>query len=161
MKTATTTLVHVYEVYIRTTPEKLWQALTDSEFTKNYFFGGTIRSEWRVGSPIAHIGPSGEPMLEGEIVEIARPHKLVHSFQPKQIKNGETPDPPSRVTYEITPMGEVSKLTLTHEHFAGETTTSKSTQMGWGIVLSSLKTLLETGKPLAISLPDGKGSCGG
>jgi uncharacterized protein YndB with AHSA1/START domain len=164
MTTSTKTLVHLYEVYIRTTPDRLWQALTDSDLTKKYFFGSTLQTDWRVGSPIAHLDPSGKTMLSGEIRALERPRKLAHTFKPTAKDASSAGDPPSLVTYEIPPLGEVCKLSVTHEHFAGETETSKGTQVGWPIVLSGLKTLLETNAPLAIEWPgdrSGGGPCSG
>ena len=94
-------------------------------------------------------------MLEGELLEIDPPRRLVHSFIVSHRKP-EDRDPPSRVTWEIEPMGEVCRLTLTHEHYAGDTETSRGTLTGWNPVLSGLKTLLETGLPLEITFPEGE-----
>jgi uncharacterized protein YndB with AHSA1/START domain len=87
--------------------------------------------------------------LKGEVLEINPPHRLVHTFIPAY-GDSEDRDPPSRVTWEIEPLGEACRLTLTHEHYAGETETYKGTLTGWNPVLSGLKTLLETGTPLRI-----------
>ena len=144
-----TTLQHVYRVYIRTTPERLWQAITDGDLTKLYFFGGAVQSDWRAGSVMRYASEDGQSLLEGEIFEVDPPRKLVHSFIHHW--EGESKDPPSRVTYEIEPHGETCLLTLTHEHFAGETELAKSTQRGWSLILSSMKSLLETGQPLALT----------
>jgi len=142
----------VYEVYIRTTPEKLWQALTDSEMTKQYFFGTAVETSWKPGTPFNRVR-NGSHILEGEVVEVDPPRQLVHTF----IFNEPNPadqDPPSRVTWNIEQMGEECKLTVTHEHYNGESETYKGTLTGWNSILSSLKTLLETGGPLKIALPD-------
>ena len=90
-------------------------------------------------------------MLEGRVLEVDPPRRLVHTFSathdPVQKR-----DRPSRVTWEIEPRGKVCKLTLTHDDFDGETETFKSTGPGWNPVLSGLKTLLETGEPLDIAV---------
>jgi uncharacterized protein YndB with AHSA1/START domain len=145
-------LRQIYEVYIRTTPEKLWQALTDPNMTKQYFYDSAVESDWIAGSPLNRVKDDGSHMLEGEVIEIDPPRKLVHTFIVNET-NPADQDPPSRVTWEIVPMGPVCKLTLTHEHYAGESETYKGTLTGWNPVLSGLKTLLETGKPLDIAWP--------
>lgn len=143
---------HVYEVFIRTTPEKLWTAITDPEFTKDYFYGSRVTSDWKKGSPVVHLSPAGTPLLEGNILEIDPPKRLVTTFVAVHDEQ-QKKDRPSRVTWEIQPRGEVCKLTVTHDDFDGETATFKSTGAGWNAVLSGLKTLLETGKPLVIAAP--------
>lgn len=145
---------HVYEVYIRTTPQKLWDAITKPEFTRQYFYGSSVKSDWKIGSPIVHLNEDEKPMLEGKVVEIDAPHRLVTTFASRYGKpGGDDPskDRPSRVTWGIEQRGETCKLTLTHDDFDGETATYKSVGNGWNPVLSGLKTLLETGKPLVIA----------
>lgn len=141
---------HVYEIYIRTTPEKLWEAITRPEMTRQYFYANDVESDWKVGSPVRHKAASGEVMLDGKVLEVVPRKKLVTTFcamhDPQNAK-----DRPSRVTWEIEPRGEVCKLTLTHDDFDGITGTYKSVGPGWNPVLSGLKTLLETGKPLVIA----------
>lgn len=139
---------HVYEVYIAATPERVWQALTDSELTKQYYYDNTVESDWKPGSPLVYRNPDGTAAIECEIVEADPPRKLVHSF----FFPG-TDESPSRCTWSIEPRGAASLLTLTHDEFDGETSTFKSVAHGWVPILSGLKTLLETGKPLEISYP--------
>ena len=143
---------HVYEVYIRTTPEKLWAAITTPEMTRQFFYANDVESDWKVGSPVRHKGPDGKVKLEGKVMEFDPPRRLVTTFcavhDPEASK-----DRPSRVTWEIEPRGEVCLLTLTHDDFDGITTTYKQVGLGWNPVLSGLKTLLETGTPLAIPMP--------
>lgn len=139
---------HVYEVYIAATPERVWQALTDSEFTKQYYYDNTVESDWKPGSPLVYRNPDGTTAIECEIVEADPPRKLVHTF----FFPG-TDESPSRCTWSIEPRGAASLLTLTHDEFDGETSTFKSVAHGWVPILSGMKTLLETGKPLEISYP--------
>jgi len=145
------TPMHLYEVYIRTTPQALWEAITRADFTRRYFYGSAVESTWKAGAPIVHKGPTGEAMLEGTVVEVDPPRRLVHTFvachDPEQKK-----DRPSRVTWTIEPMGAVCKLTLRHDDFVGKTKTYESTGPGWNPVLSGLKTLLETGQPLEVPM---------
>jgi uncharacterized protein YndB with AHSA1/START domain len=153
MKTATE-LKHVYEVYIRTTPQKLWQAITDPEISRHYFYGGAQTSDWKPGSSYALYDPDDKVnMLDGKVLEADPPRKLVHTFHALQ-DEGVRSDRPSRVTWQIDQVGEVCKLTVIHDDFDGETATYKSVQSGWGPVLSGLKTLLETGKPLNVPMPN-------
>jgi len=143
---------HVYEVYIRTTPQKLWDAITSPAFTRQYFYGTAVESDWKKGSKVTHRQQSGAPALEGVVLEIDPPNKLVTTFSSVHEPKAKD-DRPSRVTWEITKMGDVCKLSLTHDDFDGETHTFKMVGSGWNPVLSGLKTLLETGEPLAIPMP--------
>lgn len=141
---------HVYEVYIRTTPEKLWQAITDGAMTSQYFYGTAVRSTWKVGEPIQHLNADGHAALSGKVLEVDPPRRLVHTFVAEHddaMKN----EHPSRVTWTIEPRGETCLLTLVHDDFEGAPKTFESVRLGWNPVLSGLKTLLETGQPLAIA----------
>lgn len=140
---------HVYEIYIRTTPEALWSAITDPAFTRRYFFETSVESTWEPGARYVHRAPSGELTIDGTVVEIDPPRRLVQTFScpAKQETRG---DRPSRVTWLIEQHGEACKLTLIHDDFDTETATFKSVGPGWNTVLSGLKTLIETGRPLLI-----------
>jgi uncharacterized protein YndB with AHSA1/START domain/DNA-binding transcriptional ArsR family regulator len=143
---------HVYEIFIRTTPERLWRAITDPADTRQYFFGNEVRSEWKTGSKLEYV-EQGQVSLDCKILEIDPAHRLVHSFHvvydPEQAK-----DRPSRVTWEITQMGDACRLTLVHDDFDGETATYRDVEHGWSQILSGLKTLIETGKPLVVEAPE-------
>jgi uncharacterized protein YndB with AHSA1/START domain len=93
--------------------------------------------------------PDGKPQMEGQVIEVDPGRKLVHTFATTGVS-----DRPSRVTYELQPMGEVTLLTLTHDDFGGTTQTYESVRRGWNPVISGLKTLLETGRPLEIPMPE-------
>jgi uncharacterized protein YndB with AHSA1/START domain/DNA-binding transcriptional ArsR family regulator len=151
-RTMSETPKHVFEVYIAATPEQVWAALTESEFTKQYYYGSTVGSDWRPGSPLVYRNPDGTEAIKCEIVEADAPRKLVHSF----FFPG-TDESPSRCTWSIEPRGAATLLTLTHDDFDGETSTYRSVAHGWVPILSGLKTLLETGKPLEISYPAREG----
>jgi uncharacterized protein YndB with AHSA1/START domain len=145
-------LRQVYQIYIRTTPETLWQAITDPAMTKLYFYETVVASTWKPGTPLCRRRADGTLVLDGEVLEIDPPRRLVHTFV-TAYRNAEDRDPPSRVTWEIEPLGESCRLTLSHEHYAGDSETYKGTLTGWNPVLSGLKTLLETGTPLVITFP--------
>ncbi len=138
---------HVYQVYIRTAQDQLWQAITDPAFTQRFFFQTKINAEWRPGAPVQYWMRDGQLAVEGEVLESDPPRRLVTTWafrhQPELAS-----DPPSRVTWEIEPLGEMCRLTLVHDNFTSETATYRSVGGGWPLVLSSLKSLLETGEPL-------------
>jgi uncharacterized protein YndB with AHSA1/START domain/DNA-binding transcriptional ArsR family regulator len=138
---------HVYEVYIRSTPERVWQAITDPAFTRQYYYDNDVVSDWQPGSKIAY-REGDQEAITGEIVEVDPPRRLVHTFH-----FPGTDESPSRVTWTIEPRGEASLLTLVHDEFDGETSTYRSVEHGWVPILSGLKTLLETGEPLKIEYP--------
>ncbi len=142
---------HVYEIYIRTTKDRLWKAITDPESTSRYYYGTAVESDWKPGSPVVYRGDDRNPVLEGKVLEVSPGRKLVTTFTMSNPEGRK--ERPSRVTWQIDEMGEVCKLTLIHDDFDGETPTYKSVESGWNPVLSGLKTLLETGKPLVIEMP--------
>jgi uncharacterized protein YndB with AHSA1/START domain/DNA-binding transcriptional ArsR family regulator len=142
---------HVYEVYIQAPAERVWQALTDSELTKQYYYGNTVESDWKPGSSLRYRNPDGSEAISCEILEADPPHRLVHSF----FFPG-TEEPPSRVTWKLDSRGPATLLSLEHE-FESETSTYRSVAHGWVPVLSGLKTLLETGRPMQIEYPSHEG----
>jgi len=133
--------------YIRTTPEKLWQALTEPEFTRKYFCGTWQESKWKVGSPWCIMIPDGRVADSGEVLEIDPPRRLVLSwrneFKPEMRAEGY-----SRMTYELEKAGDSVKLTVIHEMDKPGTKFLESVSNGWPLVLASLKSLLETGESL-------------
>src|SRR5438309_11025461 len=145
--------MHVYEIYIRATPERIWQALTDSELVKRYYFGSVIESDFRPGSAIVYKQPdTGRVDIDGEVLEADPPRKLVHTFSVRW--DSDLNDAPTRVAWEITPMGESCLLSVSHDGFTEENATFAQTKGGWPIILSGLKTLLETGSKLEITPPE-------
>ena len=140
---------HVYVVYIRTTPEKLWQAITSPESTKDYF-GVTVESDWKAGSSYRYTFANGKLAHFGTLLEVDPPRRLVQTFEHEYSdQHGGGPDDRSRVTWEIEPRGEVCKLSVIHDGWHRESKSYQSAGEGWPKILSGLKTLLETGEPLA------------
>ena len=149
----------VYTIYIRATPEQVWQGLTAPEFTRRYWGGVALVSDWRVGSPVLwQSSPDGEPQDWGQEVLAAEPYRrLSYSWHPYQREHAEmlgwtdeqlaeaVKEQRTRVTFELEPSGETVKLTIIHDAFEGETTMLKMVSVGWPALLSDLKTLLETG----------------
>jgi uncharacterized protein YndB with AHSA1/START domain len=138
----------VYVTYIETTPERLWEALTSSEFSKRYWFGTELKSDWKVGSPFALV-TNGTITDDGEILEADPPRRLSYSF--RHVLNDEMRNvKPTKVVFSIEPHGKFTKLTLTHEGFAEGSKLLDGISKGWPAIMSSLKSLLETGTALAI-----------
>lgn len=139
--------MQVYEIFIQTTPEKLWKALTEAAFTQNYFFGTMVQSNWKAGDPIVYTYPDGRTAVDGVVIESNPPHRLVHTWVIRwdEKLSHET----SQVTWAIEPRGLTCKLTVTHELAKAPLTGRIVGSDGWTFILSSLKTLLETGKSMS------------
>jgi uncharacterized protein YndB with AHSA1/START domain len=134
----------VYVTYIRTTPEKLWSALTDAEFMKRYWFGTHCESEWKAGSPWKMVYPDGVVSDSGEVVEADPPRRLVIRWQ-NQHKPELKAEGPSLCTMLLEPNGSAVKLTITHSLEREPSRFIEAVSGGWPKVLSNLKSLLETG----------------
>jgi len=146
--TATTAPAFVSTIYIRATPETVWRALTESDFTRRYYYGSTIETDWQPGSPYT-MTIEGEVHIEGRILEADPPRRLVQTFHAIW-EEAVRAEPATRVTWEIEPaMPGVSKLTLVHEQLESAPETKAQVVEGWTLILSGLKTLLETGKGLS------------
>ncbi len=141
----------VYVTYIRTTPEKLWDALLKPEFTRLYWAGVWHDCDWQQGSSWKLMFPDGRVGDTGEVVEIDKPKRLVlkwrNEFRPELREEGY-----SRCTMEIEQAGEVVKLTIIHEIDKPGSKFIEAVSGGWPKLLSNLKTLLETGTALPISM---------
>ena len=137
----------VYVTYIRTTPEKLWDALLQPEFTRQYWCGCWQDCQWKVGSPWKLMIPDGRVGDAGEVLEIDPPRKLVltwrNEFVPELREEGF-----SRATFELEAATGAVKLTVTHEIDRPQSKLIDAVSNGWPAILSSLKSLLETGKSL-------------
>lgn len=140
---------HVQQIFIRTTPEELWKALTDSKMTRMYFFACTIESDWTPGSPYTMRDSTGSIGVTGTVLEIDPPKRLVTTFRAHWAGEDET-TPETVVTYEIEQLGATCKLTLTHSGLIAGNPMHEGFKEGWAQILSSLKTLIETGQPLII-----------
>jgi uncharacterized protein YndB with AHSA1/START domain len=142
----------VYVIYIASTPKKIWQALTTAEFSREYFFGNAVEVELRIGGAYIVRAPDGSLHISGEVIECDPPRKLAVTFNvnwPALIEKLG----PTLVTYEIEPAGDAVKLTMTESHDRPLSDDILSGgRSGWAAILSSLKSLLETGKPLAVKM---------
>jgi uncharacterized protein YndB with AHSA1/START domain len=143
---------HIFEVFIRTSPQRLWQALTDGDLTQQYYFGSRLEATWEVGGSYRYPNPQGGTFVEGKILEIEPPHRLVTTFQPHwKVEGAEASVSISKVTWEIEREGELCKLTMTHEDLPAENPYTPGILQGWNRILSGLKTFLETGQPLFVN----------
>jgi uncharacterized protein YndB with AHSA1/START domain/DNA-binding transcriptional ArsR family regulator len=140
------TMQKLFEIYIKTTPERLWEAITNPELRRKYTFGVGVESDWKVGSPYQGVARGmPTPIVEGEILEIDPPRKLVQSFRAlwsDDVKAEGT----SRVTWEIEQIADSCCLTVVHDQLREDA--NAELYGGWPMVLSGLKTLLETGELL-------------
>jgi uncharacterized protein YndB with AHSA1/START domain len=140
------TMEKIYEIYIKTTPERLWEAITNPEMRRKYNFGVSVETDWSPGSRYAGTSPLAPgPLLEGENLEVVPPRRLVQTFNAlwgEDVKREAT----SRVTWEIEPIGDSCRLTVTHDQLREGA--NAELYGGWPMILSGLKTLLETGQTL-------------
>jgi uncharacterized protein YndB with AHSA1/START domain len=136
----------VFEIYIKTTPERLWEAITDPEQRAVYNFGARQESDWQPGSRYEMTHPAGGVLLgEGEILEVDPPRRLVQSFTALWSEEAKA-EGISRVTWEIEPVGDSCQVTVTHDELREGA--NPELYGGWPMILSGLKTLLETGEKL-------------
>jgi uncharacterized protein YndB with AHSA1/START domain len=145
MTTITAQTTQVYSVFIKATPEQVWEAITKPEFTSKYLYGTHVDiSPERFRS----LDGDGKELVVGEMLEIDPPKRLVHGWRALYDPDTATEDE-SRVTWELEPQdGGVTKLTVVHDRLEASPKTAESVAGGWSYVLSGLKTLLETGTPL-------------
>src|SRR5262249_41141706 len=139
----------VYVTYIRTTPEKLWQALTDPEFTRKYWVESWQECEWKPGASWKLRVPDGSVVADGEVLEIDPPRRLVLSCRASEVFSEAHLEGYARLTYELEQQKESVKLTFIQEIDKSDSKVIGMASNGWPLILASLKSLLETGEPLA------------
>ena len=137
----------VYVTYIRTTPEKLWRALTEPELTRLYWVETWQDCDWKKGSSWKLMIPDGRVGDSGEVLEIDRPRKLVLSWRNEFMPELRS-EPATRLTYELEQQGDMVKLTLIHEAAVPQSKLIETVSSGWPALMSSVKSLLETGESL-------------
>jgi uncharacterized protein YndB with AHSA1/START domain len=138
----------VYVTYIRTTPARLWQALLEPEFTRQYWAETWQESDWQPGASWRIMIPDGRVADSGEILEIEPERRLVLSWR-NEFKPELKVEGYSKLTYELEPMGDMVKLTVIHEIDRPDSQLIDAVSGGWPMILASLKSLLETGESLA------------
>ena len=136
----------IFEIYIRTTPERLWEAIIDPEIRSRYNFGAAVESTWTVGAPLTMSAPNAPGLLgDGEVLEVDPPRRLVHTMTAlwsDDVKSEGT----SRVSWDIEPVGDSCRLIVTHDQLREGA--NDELYGGWPMILSGLKTWLETGELL-------------
>lgn len=135
----------VYVIYIASTPEKVFAALTDTDMSRRYWDGNQVESDWKVGSPFK-LKRAGRDVVVGAVLEVDAPHRLVYSFHSQH--DGLDREPPSRVTFTIERQKDQVRLIVTHDGFEPGSKALDAISRGWPLVLSSLKSFLEAGKVL-------------
>jgi uncharacterized protein YndB with AHSA1/START domain len=140
----------VYTTYIETSPEKLWHALTDGDFTERYWFGHRVTSDWQVGSPYKFVAPNNS--IQGKVLISDPPKRLAYTWDAGCSADAKA-ECTSRVTFDLEPRGKVVKLTVTHDNLDEGGKTFLGISAGWPMVLASLKSLLETGHVPVIDPP--------
>jgi uncharacterized protein YndB with AHSA1/START domain len=138
---------HVSQIFIRATPDQVWRAITESEFTLRYYYGSTVESDWQPGSPFRY-AISGHDAIVGTVLEADPPRRLVQTFD--AVWDDEVAaDAPSRLTWELEETAPgVTKVTTIHDEFPSQTATFHQVSGGMSFILSGLKSVLETGEPL-------------
>ena len=140
------TMEKVFEIYIRTTPERLWEAITDPEIRAKYNFGAAVHSDWKPGSRLEmSSGRAPAPLIEGEVIEAEPPRRLVHTLTALWGEDVRA-EGQSRVSWEIEPIGDSCRLTVVHDQLREGA--NDQLYGGWPMILSGLKTWLETGERL-------------
>lgn len=143
----------VYVTYIATTIDRLYRALTTAEFTERYMFGRRVESSWEVGTPVRYWGRDGTLSDSGIVLEADPPRRLVFSWR-VEFDDALRNEGYSTVTFELEPLGGEVRLTVIHDQLPKDSAVYKGISGGWPKSLASLKSLLETGRPLAVAASD-------
>ncbi len=138
---------HVYAVYVRATPDRVWQAITDGDETVRYYYGTRVASDWAPGSPITYAYPDGSIAADGEVVELDRPNRLVMTFHARWDPEIEA-EGSVRMTWELEPASDATKLTVTTSGLKAGSRTIEEFSGGIVFIVSGLKTVVETGEPM-------------
>lgn len=138
---------HVQMIFVRASAEEVWKAWTDPDLTPRYYFGSAVEGEWRVGGSYRYPRPDGGTFVDGKILEIEPPRKLVTTFTPHW--EGAEAAAETRVTFLVEPDGELCKITLIHEGLDTSQGIGADIAEGWARILSGMKTMLETGEHVA------------
>ncbi len=138
----------VFQIYIRATPEQVWQGITQTEFRRQYFYGSTFESTLEPGSPLRSHSPDGQLWEDDVVLECNPPHLLSHTWR-SLWDPAAANEPESRVTWRVEGQeGGVTKLTVVHDRLEQSPATARGVSGGWAFIISGLKSVLETGSPL-------------
>jgi uncharacterized protein YndB with AHSA1/START domain len=141
----------VFQIYIRAAPEQVWEAITETEFRRQYFYGSTIESTFEPGSPLRSHGPEGELWGDDTVLECDPPRLLAHTWRSLWDPSAAD-EPASRVTWRLEEQDAgITKLTVVHDQLESSPATARGVSGGWAFIISGLKSVLETGIPLTDS----------
>ena len=144
-------LTFVYSIYIETTLDRLWDSLTKPDLTCQYWYGRRIDSDWKIGSPVTFwLDYNQDIDMSGQVLEYKPLHRLVFSWN-IQMNTGSKKDSSSRVSFDLESLGPVVKCTVIHDELKIGEKVPAGVSEGWPIIMCSLKSFLETGKPLSIT----------
>jgi len=138
---------YTYDIYIAAPLGRVWKGIVDGDMTKHYVYGTRLESALTSGAPYAYVGDGGFKVVDGEILEVEHEKRLVMTWR-AHWDDAVGKDRASRVSYELSTAGPTTKLRVVHDDFDGQTATYTGSIAGWPLMLSSLKSLLETGKAL-------------
>ena len=141
---------HVSVIYIKASPDSVWQALTSAEFTRQYFHSTDIRSDWTQDATVTFYNQDQSVAVEGKVLVVDKPNKLSYTWHVHYNPEAKAEEP-SRVTYLLESVEDSTKLTLIHDHFPAESVVYQQINEGWIAILCNMKTLLETDSVMAIS----------
>ena len=142
------TLAYTYDIYIGAPIDRVWNGLIDGDITKKYVYGTRFDGKLKKGAAYAYVGDGDFKVVDGEILDVEPGKRLVMTWK-AHWDDSVAKDPPSRVTYELSQTGSSTKLRVVHDDFETQTETYAGSVEGWPLMFSSLKSILETGKPLA------------
>jgi uncharacterized protein YndB with AHSA1/START domain len=141
---------HVYQAYIRASRERVWEAITTPEFTRQYFHRMRIRSDWKPGSSVTFVYDDGRVGCEGRLLEFDPPRRLSYTWR-FTFDEALAQERPSTVVFELETAGQATRLRIVHGDFDDDSKVYPMIREGWAEVVSSLKSLLETGEALAVA----------
>ena len=141
---------HLCAIYIKSTPEQVWAALTSAEFTRRYFHHTDIESDWQDGSDVVYYNQDRSIAVKGKVLEVSYPNRLSFTWH-VHYDQAAFEEGPTRVTFTLEQVEDATKLTMLHDDFVDDSVLLPNITEGWIAILSNLKTLLETGEVLGIS----------
>lgn len=141
---------HVCAIYIKADREAVWEGLTSAEFTRRYFHGTEVTSDWKPGSDITYYNGDQSIAVLGKVLEVDRPERLSYTWH-VHYNPAAKKEAPSRVTFMLETVEDATKLTLVHDDFPAGSVVLPEISTGWIAILSNLKTLLETGEVMGVS----------
>lgn len=146
MSDTKTTIRHVYDRMVAAEIEDVWRALTDPDEVQQFYYDNVVESTWMPGEPVRYLNADGQVMIEGTVVDVDAPHRLVHTFSfTKHAQADAAGDAPSRVTWTMEPGDEGTRVSLVHDGFDSQNATWRAVEDGWDQILDGLAELFDDG----------------